>query len=237
MGSRVVALVALAACGESRVFVDAPPPRDSGGEVDAAAIDAAQDAPGAMPDRPHRDRLRNKYNARRQGDGFTGDFQDFDFAGYPGAASRHPANKYGGNTSGVKRPVGRYTVPGPRTESGMHASVWRRELEAERAQRTRELEAEWRAAGGRGLAPDMTDRAQADLLARYQQRGFPLTSWSELQLKDGTFEEHHIQPAYWGGPQRSPANMIFIRESEHRHFSSFWIEREADVRRELAKDD
>lgn len=187
------------------------------------------------PERPERARRRNRYNARREGGGFVGEFKDFpDWDGYPTGATRHPANKLTGNTGGaIPRPSGSYRVPGPSTPGNKHNEAWRRELYGERDMRKQALENEFRRSNPGQQVPDMTQKANDDIVKLYQSRGFAL-GWDELDLQG--FEEHHIHESSWGGPH-ADSNLIYLRESEHQPSTTWWEGRKADVYTALAADD
>src|SRR5262245_4883046 len=187
------------------------------------------------PEAPRRARRRNRFNARREGAGFVGNFADFpDWSGYPTVATRHPANdKFTKNDGAIPQPRGEYHVPGPETPGNKHTAPWRRLLYGERDVRKQALENDFRAKNPGIKVPDLTAQANADTAATYAGRGYPLT-WDELDLQG--FEEHHIWESSWGGPH-ADSNLIYVRLSEHYSSTSWWEARKGDIFDALHADD
>ncbi|MBK7540208.1 MAG: HNH endonuclease [Myxococcales bacterium] len=52
-------------------------------------------------------------------------------------------------------------------------------------------------------------------------------SWQDLYLVD--WEGHHIKPVNWNG-REVDSNMQFLRSTEHRPFTSWFVARAAEIR-------
>lgn len=161
----------------------------------------------------------NAYKATKSGAGFTGSFGDFaSWAGYPTAATAHPANIFlaaGGNGS-IPKPSGSYTVGGGTCGASAHTKLWRAEVDKQRETIKKALIA-------KGQAPGVADRnAMKQLEADNGGMGF-----KDLYLLDN-WEGHHIQPCNWGGTDVAK-NIVFLKCTEHSPSTTWWEAKKSEI--------
>ena len=174
----------------------------------------------------------NPYRARLRGGSVVGNFSHFAAAQAEGAAgwtdyppstaTPHPINEHYGmsNGSAVPRPSGAYTItPGHGTEG---AGAWRQPWQ-DRLNRAREDYKEQL----RQAHPDWRPREILVAANRMVEADYGGMSWQDLYLVD--WEGHHIKPVNWNG-REVDSNMQFLRSTEHRPFTSWFVARAAEIR-------
>ena len=154
---------------------------------------------------------------------FTGKFANFpDWGSYDSfSVTAHPANgKYGHPNGKVPHPPGSYTVAGAQTGGSPNRADWRAAVTTRKEEIKETLKKKNKDWKGRELENGAKRAVEAEL-------GM---GWKDLYLLD--WDEHHIKPVNWSGGNTG-TNLIFIKETEHRKFTSFWNERKSIIMKDI----
>jgi hypothetical protein len=205
-----------------------------------------------------RDPALAAYDAKLNASGNVGGtFGKFDFAGYPTNATLHPANEEYGNQNStvVAEPTGSYEIlTDSGTEGNVHTDLWRATVTALADGRYAALEQirqQSEAAGDDSAttkqkliaAIDVDNEATwmrksvativdhgANRFVEQKYRKFNLP-YQDIYLIG--WSEHHIHPVSWKGSASNVANLQYLRDREHRPFTSFFNSRAALLKRLL----
>lgn len=193
--------------------------------------------------------ILKSYDVRLNRNGIVvGKFSTFDWAGYPTAATPHPANDYYKHPNGaVPQPTGDYRIEGT-TPGSPNRDDWtenitgkkrddkKRDLDAIAASEPTEALKKQKVLDAMGVGTDpvwlgkAAGRSYAQILdnmgtlfveREYAALGYTMP-FQDLNLAN--WEEHHIKPVNWGGTN-SRNNLIFLRTHEHRPITDWWTAR------------
>jgi hypothetical protein len=187
----------------------------------------------------------------------------FKWSGYPpSTATRHPANKYSGNTGEqVPKPTGGYEIlPGQHTEGNMHTKMWRNEainpryvvnkgkLQSirDKGKNKNESEADIKKKllqtinfperADEGWIADRTLNQIVDQGARLmvEKEFLPefKLEYQDYNLAKGMWEEHHIHPVSWCGMQKNE-NFQYLKVDEHKAFTNFFNNQGNELKKAL----
>jgi hypothetical protein len=155
---------------------------------------------------------------------FQGSFDDPDWnwTGCPRKATPHPANDWAGspNSTVVPKPKGNYKVAGAGTEGAISTTGWRAHLTAMKEAAKAAIKKKNPAM----KAADVENASKASIENTYKAFGLP---FQDLYLVG--WDQHHIHPVNWGGPN-STSNMQFLRRyAEHTRFTTWWNARKKEI--------
>lgn len=204
---------------------------------DAYEVRDANTAERTVYDDPqNKPKYENEFKARRTGPkSFTGEFVNFPnwkWVSYVPLQNNvwHPANIWLNRPTRVPRPKGPYRVdPGKDTEGGKYSKRWRDYITLEKDKEKREIAKNGRPTDRTVPRNGKTDENWAKAVIEKRYWG---TDWRDLYLLRNTpktangWQEHHINPANWGGDD-DVQNMIFITQEDH-HPITTWFEKTRD---------